>query len=186
VLDITITADAELIDPASLRLETWLESGEGEQFRLPLNKVAGQGARAEIDLMSFAGPRRIALKASAKAQSGESVSYFDTPIEVEGMKAPEPVVVAQPEPTPAPVPEPEPQPEPEPEVEETGGWGSALIWFGVINLILILGAGGAFWWIRMRNQRSIVNLVDDTQATMVESDKTDGATAGESKGEGND
>jgi uncharacterized protein (TIGR03503 family) len=188
VLDITITADAELIDPASLHLETWLESAEGDQFRLPLNKVAGQGGRAEIDLMSFTGPRRIALKASAKAQSGESVSYFDTPIEIEGMKAPEPVVVAQPQPTPPPVPEPqpEPEPEPEPEVEEAGGWGSALIWFGVINLIVILGAGGAFWWIRMRNQRNIVNLVDDTQATTSGSDKADSTRAGDGKGEGND
>jgi uncharacterized protein (TIGR03503 family) len=194
VLDITIAADAQLIDPASLHLETWLESAEGEQFRLPLKNTTAQGASAELDLMSFAGARRIAVKASARALSGETVSYFDTPIEVEGMKAPEPVVVAEPEPTPPPAPKPQPEPEPEPqpepkaepEVEETGGWGSALIWFGVINLLVILGAGGAFWWIRRRNQRSIVNLLDDKGTSALENDQTDSATAANSKEEGND
>jgi uncharacterized protein (TIGR03503 family) len=193
LLDVRISPDAELIDPGSLQIDAWLESAEGEQFRMPLNVVAGQGASGEIDLMSFTGPRQIAVKASAKALSGASIDYFDTPVEVEGMKAPEPVVVEKPEPTPPPVepeptpePEPQPEPEPEPEDEEEGGWGIALIWFGVINLLLIIGGGGAYWWIRRRNQRNMVSLVDDADATVVSDDKADSATASEEKGEGND
>jgi uncharacterized protein (TIGR03503 family) len=178
MLDVRISPDAELIDPASLQIDAWLENAEGEQFRMPLNISAGQGASGEIDLMSFTGPRQIAVKANAKALSGESITYFDTPIEVEGLKAPEPVAIATPEPTPPPVepeptPEPEPEPQPEPEDEEEGGWGIALIWFGVINLLLILGGGGAFWWIRRRNQRSMVSLVEDPDATVVSNDKAE-------------
>jgi uncharacterized protein (TIGR03503 family) len=194
VLDITIAADAELIDPESLHLETWLESAHGEQFRLPLNFTPGSEAgRGEIDLMGFTGPRRIALKAAARTLSGERIAYFDTPMEIEGMKAPEPLAAVKPEPLPPPepaqTPEPLPEPEPEPapvEDEEADGWGSALIWFGVINLILIIGAGGAYWWIRMRNQRNMVSLVDDNDATALEGEKADSATAGDGKGEGND
>jgi uncharacterized protein (TIGR03503 family) len=190
LLDISIAPDDKLIDPSSLRLEVWMENFDGEQFRLPLSDMsAGQMGRGEIDLMSFAGPRRIAIKAKASTLSGETIAYFDTPMEIEGMKAPEPVPVAKPEPPPPePVPEPaadpEPQPEPEPE-EEAGGWGSALIWFGVINLFLILGAGGAFWWVRMRNQRNQVTLVDD-DATNGSSEKTDSAAASNNRGEDND
>ncbi|MEW8098657.1 MAG: hypothetical protein AB2726_12910, partial [Candidatus Thiodiazotropha endolucinida] len=65
----------------------------------------------------------------------------------------------------------EPEPEPEPEAEEEGGWGTALIWFGIINLLLIIGGGGAYWWIHRRNQRNIVSLVDDADATKVSDDK---------------
>jgi hypothetical protein len=191
VLDVSISADVKLIDPASLQIDAWLENTEGEQFRMPLKVAAGQGASGVIDLMSFTGPRQIAVKASAKALSGESIDYFDTPIEVEGMKAPEPVVVEKPKPTPPPIepeptPTPTPEPQPEPEDEEEGGWGVALIWFGVINLLLIIGGGGAFWWIRRRNQRNIVSLVDDADATVVSDDKADSATASDEKEEGND
>jgi uncharacterized protein (TIGR03503 family) len=192
VLDISITADAELIDPASLQIDAWLEDAEGEQFRLPLKMSAAQGASGELDLMSFSGPRRIAVKASATSLSGEPISYFDTPVDVEGLKTPEPVAVAKPEPTLPPIepevkPEPEPQPEPEPEPEpEDDGWGTALIWFGVINLLLIIGAGGAYWWIRKRNQSSMVSLVEDSDATVVSNDKEDSATVNEEKGESDD
>jgi hypothetical protein len=192
VLDISITADAELIDPASLQIDAWLEDAEGEQLRLPLKMSAAQGASGELDLMSFSGPRRIAVKASATSLSGEPISYFDTPVDVEGLKTPEPVAVAKPEPTLPPIepevkPEPEPQPEPEPEPEpEDDGWGTALIWFGVINLLLIIGAGGAYWWIRKRNQSSMVSLVEDSDATVVSNDKEDSATVNEEKGESDD
>ncbi|MBV2098050.1 MAG: VWA domain-containing protein [Candidatus Thiodiazotropha sp. (ex Codakia orbicularis)] len=184
VLDVRIIPDVELIDSASLHIDAWMENSEGEQFRLPLNiSPGGQGGSGEIDLMSFTGPRRIAIKANATALSGESISYFDTPMEVEGMKQPEPVVVAKPEPpppaqpkpvsepVPEPEPKPEPEPEPEPEAEEEGGWGTALIWFGIINLLLIIGGGGAYWWIHRRNQRNIVSLVDDADATKLSDDK---------------
>ncbi|MES9991123.1 MAG: VWA domain-containing protein [Candidatus Thiodiazotropha sp.] len=185
LLDVKISADGELIDPASLQLETWLENAEGEQFRLSMNSLpGGDGGSGEIDLMSFAGPRQIAVKASAKSRSGESISYFDMPVEIEGMKLPEPVAVTKPEPPPPPPPvepepEPEPQPQPEPEVEpepeekseEQGGWVSALIWFGVINLLLIVG-GGAAWWFFIRNKRAVVSLVDEN-ATTAEKDEAD-------------
>ncbi|MEW8034669.1 MAG: VWA domain-containing protein [Candidatus Thiodiazotropha sp.] len=171
LLDVRITPDAELIDPASLHLETWMENAQGEQFRLSLNSPPGaQGGSSEIDLMGFSGPRQIAVKASAKSRTGESVTYFDTPVEVEGMKMPEPVakpeppppppVQAEPEPQPEPEPEVEPEPEPEVKSEEEGSWVSALIWFGVINLLLI-GGGAAYWWFFIRNKRAMVSLVDE-------------------------
>lgn len=191
-LEVKVTADAQLIDPASLRLETWMENAEGEQFRLSLNNQDNaQGGSGEIDLMSFTGSRRIAVKATARALSGEAVNYFDMPVEVEGMKPPEPV--AEPEPPPPPVePTPVPQPEPqvEPEVEEgeeTGGWASALIWFGLINLLLIVGGAGAYWWIYRRNQRNVVKLVDETDETDETSDaKVEAEAEAEDKDKGND
>jgi uncharacterized protein (TIGR03503 family) len=199
MLEVSISPDAELIDPKSLRLETWLENSDGEQFRLPMNSASGGlGGTGEIDLMSFSGPRQIAVKAYATALSGESISYFDTPIEVEGMKAPEPVVETKPEPPPPPVqpepepapepqpePEPAPEPEPEPAEEEAGGWGVALAWFGIINLLLIGGGGGAFWWIRRRNQRNMVSLLDNGESTTASKDKADGKKGSVDAGEDN-
>ncbi|MEW8241076.1 MAG: hypothetical protein AB2602_01525, partial [Candidatus Thiodiazotropha sp.] len=53
-----------------------------------------------------------------------------------------------------------PEPEPEVKSEEEGSWVSALIWFGVINLLLI-GGGAAYWWFFIRNKRAMVSLVDE-------------------------
>ncbi len=158
------SADAELISPESLQARIWLEDPAGERTPLSLESQAG-GYRGEIDLMGFSGARQVVIEASARAlENDEAVSFFDTPAQVEGLAVPpppEPVAPPQAEPAPEPEPEP-PAPLPEPEPEPTsGGWGTAAIWFGVINLLLLAGGGGLFWWLRLRRQRSMVQLVDE-------------------------
>jgi uncharacterized protein (TIGR03503 family) len=163
-LDLQLIADEELVDPNSLQLEAWLEDLSGIQSPLPLQSTAGLGTfTSEIDLMSFSGPRKVTLKATARSLQGDSIDYYDNPVEVEGMKpaAPEP----EPEPTPTPTPEPQVEAEPETEqieeADEEGDWISAAIWFGVINLVLIILGGGIFWWRRRANRRNRINLVDE-------------------------
>ncbi|MCU7869140.1 MAG: VWA domain-containing protein [Candidatus Thiodiazotropha sp. (ex Lucinoma borealis)] len=185
-LEVKISADPDLIEPSSLHLEAWVEDAEGEQFRLPLTNQSGsQGSSGEIDLMGFSGTRQIAIKAVAKTKTGTVIDYFDMPVEVEGMKMPEPIAVEEPKSAPPPptpveseaVPAPEPVVEPEQEESEAegAGWLSAAIWFGVINILVIFGGGGAFWWIRRRNQRNMVSLVDETDTEAVEIDEEKGA-----------
>jgi uncharacterized protein (TIGR03503 family) len=171
-LDLQLIADEKLIDPNSLQLEAWLEDQNGVQNPLPLQSTAGLGTfTSEIDLMSFSGPRKITLKAAARSLQGESIDYYDNPVEVEGMKPATPEPEPEPEPTPIPEPEPEPQVEVEPEIEqieeadEEGDWISATIWFGVINLVLIILAGGIFWWRRRANRGNQINLVDEESET---------------------
>lgn len=166
-LSVEASADGELIDPASLKATIWLEDAEGEREAVALDGGAGS-YRGMIDLMAFSGPRRVVIEASANALAGEEIAFFDSPAEVEGigMAPPPPPVepVAAPDPAPAPeAPSPEPEPSPEP-VEETGGWIAAAVWFGVINLLLLVAGVGLFWWLRRRSQRNVVQLVDEDEA----------------------
>jgi hypothetical protein len=173
-LDLQLSADAKLIEPVSLQVEAWLEDQSGNQQSLNLNpSSAGGRAVGVIDLMGFSGSRKVTIKAQARDLQGNPVNYIDTPAEVEGMKPPEAVSLAPlPEPEPAPVTDPvpvaEPEPEPEPEPEEEQGWLDAVIWFGVINLLLMSVGGGVFWWIRRSNQNNQINLIDESPTETAE------------------
>jgi len=163
-LTLALTADAELVNPASLRAQAWLEDDDGAQSELPLQRGAPGKYRAGIDLMSFSGRRRVAIRADVVSLAGEALSYEESPLEVEGLG-----VVPAPEPALPPKPEPvqeTPQPPPEPVVPDAAsdglGWGGAAIWFVAINLLLVMLAGGAFWWWRGHNPRDAVSLVEES------------------------
>ncbi|MCU7926422.1 MAG: VWA domain-containing protein [Candidatus Thiodiazotropha sp. (ex Dulcina madagascariensis)] len=188
LLSVKITPDTQLIDPASLRVDAWMEDAEGGVFPLNLETGTGvSGTHGEIDLMGFAGKRKITVKAVADSLSGGDIAYLDDPVEVEGMKLPdpEPVVVPPPEKSPPvdaePAPAPEPAPEPPPaepnsadKEEEGSGWITATIWFGVLNLVLISAVVGAIWWVRRRNQRNQINLIDEAASTPDSNDEEKG------------
>lgn len=172
------SADEELIDPASLQASIWLEDAAGAREAVPIEGEAGS-YHGMIDLMAFSGPRQVLIEASVQSLTGDELSFFDSPVEVEGIGAPPPEPVVAPEP--APVAEPPPPPEPEPPVEpasppepaqETGSWIGAAIWFGVINILLLAAGGGLFWWLRQRSQRNRVQLVDEDEAPVNESSNT--------------
>jgi uncharacterized protein (TIGR03503 family) len=171
-LSLQAAADGELIDPASLRAKIWLEDESGGREAVSLDGEPGSYSGL-IDLQSFSGPRRVVIEADAKALSGDPISFFDAPADVEGIgapapapePAPEPPPAAQPTATPEPPSEPAPPPVPQPQAEvEESGWLSAALWFGVINLLLLALGGGLFWWLRMRAQRNLVQLVDEDDA----------------------
>jgi uncharacterized protein (TIGR03503 family) len=171
-LKLNLSADESLIDAGSLAVQAWLEDANGEQVELTLEKRAPGSFQTEIDLKSFAGSRKLALKATANSLAGESLTYLDAPVEVEGLMlapvVPEPVPETAPAPAPAPAPEPVPIAAPEPatppavpeEPQEEASWLGSALWFIVINLLVLSAAGGAFWWVRRRNQRNLVSLVD--------------------------
>lgn len=174
-LSLEASADAELILPASLEAKIWLEGLSGERVAVDLQGDAGS-LLGEIDLMAFSGARRVVIEASARTPDGESVRYTDSPAQIEGLglsppPAPEPVVVpeppVEPAPEPAPVSEPAPEPAPIPEpVAEEGGWLGTAIWFGLINLLVLAGGAGLFWWRRRSRQRNMVQLVDEGEPAM--------------------
>ncbi len=162
-LKLSLKADESLIAAESLALQAWLEDSDGGQVELALTKASAGSFQAEIDLKTFAGARKLQLKAVADTLAGESLTYLDAPIEVEGLMVapltppPAPEKVAEPEPVPIAAPEPVTPPEPP---QEEAGWVGSALWFVLINLLVVLAAGGAFWWVRRRNQRNLVNLVD--------------------------
>jgi uncharacterized protein (TIGR03503 family) len=167
-LDLQLRADDKLIDTDSLQIEAWLEGESGSEEPLSLVRSGANGAIASvIDLMSFSGPRKVMLKAQAKSLDGEIINYIDGPVEVEGMKS----VAPEPTPTPTPLPaEPEPEPQVEPtepveDEQERPGWERAVIWFGVINLVLIILGGGLFWWVRRSKLGNEISLVDEASTT---------------------
>jgi hypothetical protein len=171
-LSLQAAADSELIDPVSLRAKIWLEDESGGREAVSLDGEPGSYSGL-IDLQSFSGPRRVVIEADAKALSGDPISFFDAPADVEGIgapapapePAPEPPPAAQPTATPEPPSEPAPPPVPQPQAEvEESGWLSAALWFGVINLLLLALGGGLIWWLRMRAQRNLVQLVDEDDA----------------------
>ncbi|ODB85465.1 hypothetical protein A3195_17915 [Candidatus Thiodiazotropha endoloripes] len=184
-LDLQLSADAKLIEPGSLQVEAWLEDQSGNELPLSLqSSSAGGEAVGVIDLMGFSGSRKVTLKAQARTLDGAVVDYIDSPAEVEGMKPPEPEPVPtppEPVPEPAPVaepvpepetePEPEPEPEPDPAPEEEQGWLGAAIWFGVINLLLIMIGGGVFWWIRRSNRNNQISLVEASPEASAEAEQ---------------
>jgi uncharacterized protein (TIGR03503 family) len=175
-LDLQLSADAELIEPGSLQVEAWLEDQSGDELPLNLQSSSAGSAVGVIDLMVFSGSRKLTLKAQARDLQGNSINYLESPAEVEGLKPPEPELQApppppQPEPEPAPAVDPEAEPEPQPEPEEEQGWLGAAIWFGVINLVLILVGGGIFWWIRRSNQKNQISLVDESPADSAEAEQ---------------
>jgi hypothetical protein len=169
-------ADAELIDPASLQAKIWLENEIGEREAVSLDRGA-EGYSGVIDLQAFSGPRRVVIEAEARVLTGDPISFFEAPAEVEGLGAPPPP------PTPEPVAAPEtpaepaspPQTEPAPEpVAEGSGWMGTVIWISVINLLLLAAGGALFWWLRSRRQRNMVQLLDEDEATTdVSTDETD-------------
>lgn len=165
ILSVAMTAKDKWIDPAQLEVFAWLEDSEGQQFPLELN-VGEDGVRnGEIDINGFAGARAVFVKASGKTRDGVAVSYFDSPLEVEGLQiAPIPPPEPEPEPEPQAVPEPEPEPVEPPPEPESWLWTGIII--GVVNLILVAGVVLVIWWLRRRERNALVNLAENEEQTV--------------------
>lgn len=158
LLDLSLSPDETLIDPRSLQAKAWLQDAEGTRTPLELSHDAS-GYRGEIDLAAFSGSRRIVVQADASDPAGKPLDYFDDAVEIEGLKV-------TPPPAPAPQVEQPPPPVPPPaRPEVVRSWTGTAVWLTVINLVLLLLAGAAFWWLRMRKLRSLVVLVDETPET---------------------
>jgi hypothetical protein len=158
-LSLKLVPEERLVESSNLKTAVWLEDGDGVQYPLELTSGTGGVSHGVIDIMQFSGSRRLYVKASGKTKKGEPLEYLDSPAEVEGIKPlPEPVE----EPEPVSEPEPEPEPETEEPPEEGGmTWG---IIFGLVNLLLIAGAGALFWWMRRSRQKNRVTLVDEIES----------------------
>lgn len=172
-LSLTLTPVADLIDPASVKSQVWLETAEGDQIPLDLKQDAGGVSQGNLDITTFSGVRKIVVSVDAKTVAGESIEYLDALVEVEGIM-PQPAVV---EPKPEQVVEPAPMPvaespaaaveekiaeKSEPAVEEEEeSWLMTAVWVGGGNLLLLLAMGGGFWWMRRRNQQGLVSLLDE-------------------------
>ncbi len=177
-LQLEASADAELVDPASLQASIWLEDAAGERQAVELTAQDGS-YRGSIDLMAFSGPRQVVIEAGANALNGEAIRFVDTPAQVEGLApppAPEPVQAPEPAPEPPPAPLPEP-----PAPAEEPGWMGAGLWLALINLTLVIAGGGLFWWLRRRRLRNRVQLVDEEGTTVIGEPETGGSDRSEEK-----
>ncbi|QYZ65323.1 MAG: hypothetical protein OI74_04615 [Gammaproteobacteria bacterium (ex Lamellibrachia satsuma)] len=170
---LTLMPAADLVDPASVKSQVWLETAEGEQTPLDLIQDAGGVSQGNLDITTFSGARKIVVSVDAKTVAGESVEYFDAPVEVEGIMPPPAAVEPKPEPVTEPTPTPAAEspaeaveekraekPEPAVEEEEESLLMTA-VWLGGGNLLLLLALGGGFWWMRRRNQQGLVSLLDE-------------------------
>jgi len=177
-LQLEASADAELVDPASLQASIWLEDTAGQRQAVELTAQDGS-YRGSIDLMAFSGPRQVVIEAAANALNGEAIRFVDTPAQVEGLApppAPEPVQAPEPAPEPSPAPPPEP-----PAPPEESGWMGAGLWLALINLTLVIAGGGLFWWLRRRRLRNRVQLVDEEGTTVIGEPETGGSDRSEEK-----
>jgi uncharacterized protein (TIGR03503 family) len=162
---VSMQPDKELVDESSLRTSIWLEDGQGKQFMLETTLDDHGVSHGSIDLMAFSGTRRIFVQSSGKTKTGEVLEYLESPIELEGLLPP-------PEPLePAPVVDADPaqdagnnlaeesnQPQ-----DESIDWGSVALWFGLLNLVVLILGGGVYWWLRKQSKKRLVTLVDEEE-----------------------
>ncbi len=165
-LQLEASADAELVDPASLQASIWLEETAGARQAVELTAQDGR-YRGSIDLMAFSGARQVVIEATARTLNGEAIRFADTPAQVEGLAPPPlPEPVEAPEPAPPPPSALPPAPTPEPAPVEEPGWLGAGLWLVAINLIVLIAGGALFWWLRRQRLRNRVQLVDEEEVTV--------------------
>jgi uncharacterized protein (TIGR03503 family) len=166
-LQVSMHPDELLVDVAALRTSIWLEDDQGKQFPLETSLGKDGVSRGSIDLMAFSGIRRIFVQANGKTKSGAGLKYLDSPIEVEGLLPPADPVQLE--------PAAEALPDKQTTANQKGAsdqlrhepleWGPTLLWFGLLNLILLSLGGGVFWWWRKQSKLQLVELMDDEGST---------------------
>ncbi len=162
LLNLTITTDAEVIDPATAEISADLEDVGGTHSRVELTSDANGVTSGWIDPGGIAGKARLTIRIRARSRAGDTIGSVLPVLDIEGkltaLTAPAEVVEA-----PVSIEE---------DPEQTGNDNTSLIWIGAVNLALILTGGLAFWWIRRRNRQDIIVLVDDEAVTEDSADRT--------------
>jgi uncharacterized protein (TIGR03503 family) len=173
----TVIPEPNLVDGQSLEVEAQLTPEQGEPVAVMfLPGPDGMSRESWIDKTELKGTWNLDISFKAKSVSGSKLEMDLASIPIEGSQPavaveppkaepePEPVVEAKPEPVAETEPEqkPEPEAEPEPEVaeEEESGLGNIIL-FIVINLLIIGGGAGAFWYFRKRRGSIYSELADD-------------------------
>ncbi|MES9958155.1 MAG: vWA domain-containing protein [Sedimenticola sp.] len=167
---VKVTPVADVVDMDSVSVSGMLTSAEGQQRPVMLLPgMDGVSQETWVDRTTLTGSWSLSVEFSAKSVAGNELALTLGPVEIEGAAPPPP----PPEPEPAPEPEPKPEPEPEkPAEEEMDPWALTAWVFGSVNLVLIIGAGIAFWLIRRARARNQVKLVDDTPAEASKPDES--------------
>ncbi len=157
LLNLTITADAGVIEPSTAEISADLEDAGGVHTSIEL-KSSGEGVVSGlIDPGKIAGKARLTVRVRARSQAGDTIGSILPVLEVEGKLAAPQVPATETEVPPLASEEDPPQ-----AGDESGdAW---LIWLGISNLALLPIGGLAFWWIRRRNKRDLLVLVEDEES----------------------
>lgn len=158
-----IRADSELVDPASLAFQALLTSAAGEERPVMMLPGMEAGAwEAQIATASLTGEWTLLAQVAGKTAAGSDLNLTFDPVVIEGQgieappPLPEPIPpVAEP---PAAEPETEAAPVPEPEAPD---WMMNAMIFGVVNLVLLIGAGVGFWFFRRSMKNEQVQLITE-------------------------
>ena len=163
-LGVIIRPDSELLDMENFSLDASLVAGDGaQQGVMFLPGADGISSEAWIDTSQLQGSWTLGVRVTAKTAAGHDLLLDLEPVIVEGQavaeQAPEPVV-SEP-----PITE-EPQETPVEEAEY--GVKEYSIIFGLGNLLLIVLAGAAFWFIRRRPTKDALEMVSEEEFEVVE------------------
>lgn len=162
-MQVRVVPELGLLEPGSARIEAFVVDDQGGKTpAMFLPAADGKALEGWIDLSSFSDQRKLGLHLAARGSDGVDVSLDLDPVDLQGVK------VEQAEP-PAPAPmaaPPEPPPAPEPPPEQETDWVMVGSVFGGINLLLVLLAGGAFWFLRRRRTANEFQLVEEPTETV--------------------
>jgi flagellar basal body-associated protein FliL len=169
----TVIPEPNLVDGQSLEVEAQLTPEVGMPTAVMfLPGPDGMSRESWIDKTEIKGTLNLDISIKAKSVSGSSLEMDLASIPIQGAQPaiePEPPKEEpKPEPKPEPVaeaePEPEAKPESEPEVaeEEDSGWVNVII-FILINLLVIGGGAGAYWYFRKRSGSILTELSEEDE-----------------------
>jgi uncharacterized protein (TIGR03503 family) len=180
----TVVPEPNLVDGQSVRVDAYMVPEEGEPVAtMFLPGPDGMSQETWIDRSGLKGNWNLEVQVKATSVSGNELELVLDPVPIKGLEpAPEPQLEPEPAvtvetPKPEPMVEPEPQPEPEaatepevatpeagaPESAEDGTGISSVIWFSVLNLLVLLAGGGAFWFFRKRRAAIYAELIDEDE-----------------------
>ena len=156
IVQVTLTPDLELLDPASISIGGQLSSEQKEsQPVMMLPAANGVGWESAIDRKQLSGSWKLELHLSAKTLSGNQLEIDLEPMSIEGLAAPPP---------PEPAAAASQGLKEEPVSEETKqDWLMLAGLFGAGNLLLLLIAGGAFWLVKRNSAGDQIQLLDDEE-----------------------
>ncbi|MCB1851128.1 MAG: VWA domain-containing protein [Gammaproteobacteria bacterium] len=153
---VTLIPDTDLLDPTAVSIQGSLSSDQyGSHPVMVLPAASGVGWEIQVDPATLAGSWSLEVHLSAKTRSGNQLEIDLEPQQIEGAMPSLATIAAPTDPAKAA------------SETEAPDWVMLGSLFGVGNLLLLLIAGTAYWWVKKNNSRDHIQLLDDEDETAV-------------------